>query len=134
MILDISEQTFNDYLSKYLDLYEKVQKKHTDPEKVSVLDDVDFELELTRRDNINVAYILNLLKEFDIDSPSFENDKKFILDTMERSHELKSKIDLIENFIERTIPEIQDKNKIESHFENFIDKEKNIAITRYGEE
>jgi type I restriction enzyme R subunit len=126
--LDISEQTFNDYLSKYLDLYE-IHKRNTDPEKVSVLDDVDFEVELTRRDNINVAYIINLLKELDINSTSFEKDKKFILDTMERSHDLKSKIDLIENFIERTIPEIQDKNKIESQFENYIDKEKNKAVT-----
>ena len=48
---------------------------------------------------------------------------------MERSHELKSKIDLIENFIEHTIPEIQDKNKIEGHFEKYIDNEKNMAVT-----
>ena len=57
-----------------LDLYEKYKKEH-DPEKVSVLDDVDFEVELTRRDNINVAYILNLLKELDIDSPSLKKIK-----------------------------------------------------------
>lgn len=131
--LNISEQTFKDYKSKYLDLYEKY-KKDTDPEKVSVLDDVDFEVELVRRDNINVAYILNLLKELDINSPSFEKDKEFILDTMAGSHELRSKIDLIEKFIERTIPEIEDKNEIENNFENFIDKEKNIAVTNLVEE
>lgn len=125
--LNIAEQTFNDYLSKYLDIYENYQQT-TAPEKVSVLDDVDFEVELVRRDNINVSYILNLLKELDINSPSFEKDKEFILDTMERSHELRSKIDLIQKFIERTIPEIEDKNKIECHFENFIDKEKKEAV------
>lgn len=125
--LHISEQTFNDYLSKYLDIYEK-NKRDTTPEKVSVLDDVDFEVELVRRDDINVSYVLNLLKELDIDSPTFDKDKEFILDTMERSHELHSKIDLIERFIEHTIPQIQDKDKIECHFENYIDKEKKKAV------
>ena len=131
--LHISEQNFNDYLSKYLDIYEKY-KESTAPEKVSVLDDVDFEVELVRRDNINVSYILNLIKELDIDSPSFEKDKEFILDTMERSHELRSKIDLIQQFIERTIPQIEDKDKIESHFENYIDKEKKNAVNNLVEE
>ena len=131
--LHISEQAFNDYLSKYLDIYEKY-KQNTSPEKVSVLDDVDFEVELVRRDNINVSYILNLIKELDIDSPSFEKDKEFILDTMERSHDLRSKIDLIEQFIERTIPQIEDKDKIEYHFENYIDKEKKKAVNNLAEE
>jgi type I restriction enzyme R subunit len=131
--LHISEQAFNDYLSKYLDIYEKY-KQDTSPEKVSVLDDVDFEVELVRRDNINVSYILTLIKELDIDSPSFEKDKEFILDTMERSHDLRSKIDLIEQFIERTIPQIEDKDKIESHFENYIDKEKKKAVNNLLEE
>ena len=101
---------------------------------MSVLDDVDFEVELVRRDNINVSYILSLIKELDIDSPSFEKDKEFILDTMERSHELRSKIDLIQQFIERTIPQIEDKDKIEYHFENYIDKEKKKAVNNLAEE
>jgi len=126
--LNIPEQKFNDFQSKYLDLYEKM-KGSGGPEKVSVLDDVDFELELIRRDNINVAYILSLLKELDYDSPSFNQDKKFIKDTMERTHELRSKIGLIDKFIEQNIPEIEDKNEIEYHFEEFIDREKNEAIT-----
>ncbi len=130
--LFITEQAFNDYLSKYLDIYEKY-KQNTAPEKVSVLDDVDFEVELVRRDNINVSYILNLIKELDIDSPSFEKDREFILDTMERSHELRSKIDLIQQFIEHNIPQIEDKDRIEYHFENYIDQEKKKAVDNLAE-
>lgn len=53
----VSEQEFEDYKSKYLDLYEEV--KHDDrKEKVSILEDVDFELELIHRDEINVTYII----------------------------------------------------------------------------
>ena len=42
----MSEQEFEDFKSKYLDIYEKV-KGSVDKEKVSILEDVDFELELS---------------------------------------------------------------------------------------
>ena len=58
--LEMSEEEFFDYRSKYLDIYIKV-KSNTDKEEVSALDDIDFELELMHRDVINVAYILELL-------------------------------------------------------------------------
>ena len=41
--LAMSEQLFEDYKSKYLDLYDKVKSNHQ-VEKVSILEDVDFEL------------------------------------------------------------------------------------------
>ena len=58
--LSMTEQQFEDYKSKYLDLYDKVKSDH-EKEKVQILDDVDFELELIHRDEINVAYIIHLL-------------------------------------------------------------------------
>ena len=58
----IDEQEFEDYKSKYLDLYEKV-KRDTEKQKTSILDDIDFELEKIHRDKINVAYILKLLSQ-----------------------------------------------------------------------
>lgn len=130
--LGIEEQTFEDYKSKYLDIYEKHRIKS--PEKVSILDDIDFEVELIRRDDINVAYILTLLKELDHTSVSFEKDREFILKTMQKTHELRSKIDLIEQFIDSNIPEIDDRSKIEEHFETYIDHEKAKAITQLSEE
>jgi len=58
--LSMEEQNFEDYKSKYLDLYDKSRSAHQ-KEKVSILQDIDFELELIHRDEINVAYILKLL-------------------------------------------------------------------------
>ena len=55
--LEMTEQQFEDYKSKYLDLYDKVKRGH-EKEKVSILEDVDFELELIHRDEINVTYII----------------------------------------------------------------------------
>jgi type I restriction enzyme R subunit len=58
--LKMNEQLFEDFKSKYLDLYDKVKSNHQ-KEKVSILEDVDFELELIHRDEINVSYIIQLL-------------------------------------------------------------------------
>jgi type I restriction enzyme R subunit len=58
--LPMNEQSFEDYKSKYLDIYDKVRSDHK-VEKASILNDVDFELELIHRDEINVAYILKLI-------------------------------------------------------------------------
>jgi type I restriction enzyme R subunit len=124
--LDIEEQTFEDFKSKYLDIYEDVARESRD--KTSVLDDIDFEIELIRRDDINVTYILTLLKELDYSSPSFDKDKKFIMDSMEKSPELRSKMELIEIFIQENIPEISNRETIESEFEDFIEREKNMAV------
>ena len=62
--IPLTEQELSDYQSKYLDIYEKV-KGNTDKEKVSILDDIDFEIELMRTDKINVMYIIALLKDLD---------------------------------------------------------------------
>ena len=56
----MSEQEFEDYKSKYLDLHDKAKSSH-EADKVSILEDVDFELELIHRDEINVSYIIQLL-------------------------------------------------------------------------
>jgi type I restriction enzyme R subunit len=50
--LDLSDQEFEDYKSKYYDLY---IKPPAPGQKVSVLDDVDFCIELIESDHINVA-------------------------------------------------------------------------------
>lgn len=60
--LNLDGQVFEDFKSKYLDLHDKVKRERT-KDKVSVLEEVDFELVLMHRDEINVAYILNLLRE-----------------------------------------------------------------------
>ena len=62
--LMMSEQEYQDYKSKYLMLY---SKQKTDREVVSVLNDVDFCIELMESDRINVAYIMNLIRNIHFD-------------------------------------------------------------------
>jgi type I restriction enzyme R subunit len=70
---DIDEQTFECYKSKYLDIYNSIRLKK---EKVSILDDVDFELELLKKDEINLDYILALLANLKGKDEKFVNSQK----------------------------------------------------------
>ena len=87
-VLSIDPQAFRDYRSKYLDLYDKVRGEKA-KEKVSILDDLDFEIELISRDKINVSYIINLLRNI-ADKPPAEQAKarKAISDTLDTEAQL----------------------------------------------
>ncbi|WP_154223567.1 type I restriction endonuclease subunit R [Marinicella rhabdoformis] len=131
--LPIEEQTFEDYKSKYLDLYDKTRKLN-EPDKVSILDDIDFELELIHRDEINVTYIVNLLKGLK-EAPEKEQDahKAKIIDAMMGELELRSKRELIEKFINKHLPLISDANAVPDAFEAFWEAEKQRAIQVFSE-
>ncbi|NVP17325.1 type I restriction endonuclease subunit R [Candidatus Gracilibacteria bacterium] len=119
--LEIDEQTFEDYKSKYLDIYRKV-KIDNEKNKVSILDDVDFELELLATDIINVDYILKLLGNI-LDS-SDENYKlklkEQVLRTVSSDPKMMSKRDLIERFIEENLGNIKDSSNLSNEFDKFM--------------
>jgi type I restriction enzyme R subunit len=127
--LQIPEQDFEDYKSKYLDLHDKV-KTSTQKEKISILEDVDFELALIHRDEINVAYILALLVKLKT-SIQAEQDKKRreITELLEGQVQLRSKRRLIEKFINENIPNITDTDQVENEFEEFWNIEREKALS-----
>tara|TARA_R110002111_G_scaffold171599_1_gene237112 strand:+ start:60 stop:1055 length:996 start_codon:yes stop_codon:yes gene_type:complete len=132
--LDIDAQTFEDYKSKYLDLYDMV-KNDREKHKTSILDDIDFELELIHRDEINVAYILKLLSKLKSAKSADANaQKKAIIDMLSGDIELRSKRELIEKFIEENLPHIDDVDNIQDEFERFWQDEKIIALSNLCEE
>ncbi len=117
--LSMSEQDFEDYKSKYLDLYDKV-KSATNKEKVSILEDIDFELELIHRDEINVRYILQLLVNYNaVSDDEKAKIKKQIEDLMAGDLNLRSKRELIIEFIESNLPDIPDSDRITDEFDVF---------------
>ncbi|MGG6230953.1 type I restriction endonuclease subunit R [Tenacibaculum sp. SDUM215027] len=133
--LSINEQTFEDYKSKYLDLRDKVKRENA-KEKVSILNDIDFELELIHRDEINVTYILKLLAKLKDSVTSDEQEKvrKNIIDTISSDTKLRSKRELIEKFINEHIPIIEDSEDIPDEFVQFMTAEKLQAIKSLSEE
>ncbi|PQJ27446.1 type I restriction endonuclease subunit R [Rubritalea profundi] len=126
--LGIDAQDYADFKSAYLDLYNKV-KTDTEKEKVSILDDVDFELELIHRDVINVQYILQLLAQlYDADDAEQKAIKKRILDALAGDPELRTKKELIEKFIETTLPTITNAAEIPECFEEYWEQERRKAF------
>jgi type I restriction enzyme R subunit len=132
--LDMDEQLFEDYKSKYLDLYDKVKGNHT-KEKVSILEDVDFELELIHRDEINVTYILKLLAALKNADPTEKTKKqKEIIDLLTGEANLRSKRELIERFILENLPAIEDTDDLPDQFEKYWNEEQIKAFKQLVQE
>lgn len=130
----IDDQTFENYKGKYLDIYDKV-RRNNQKEKVSILDDIDFELELTRRDEVNVSYILRLIASLVGADENKQNEiKKSIADTIAGSPELRSKRELIERFINGSLPHIQSSSEVEHEFSEFVSEEQIKAFQKLCEE
>ena len=129
----MTEQEFNDFKSVYLDIYEEFKPQNDGG--VSVLDDIDFELELLRNDTINVDYIVHLIADLDLNSPSFELDRARILKLMKETEHFRSKIDLIERFIDETLGNIDTKQtNVFEAFDNFMRVERKAAFCNIIEE
>ena len=132
--LPMTEQEFADYTSKYLDLREKA-KSHTAKQKASILEDIDFELELIHRDEINVAYILKLLARLKVSTQQdAAEQKKKILALLTGDVELRSKRELIEQFINDNLPHIADADNIPDDFDRYWQEQKVLALERLCQE
>ena len=124
--IGIDEQVFADYKSKYLDLYDSsINSK----EKDSILNDVDFEIELIRKDKITVDYILNLISNIMSSNKKLvDKKKKQIYDLINSEITLRSKRELIEKFIDQRLEGLKDEEELIEAFDKFWAEEKSIAF------
>ena len=126
--LDIDEQTFVDYKSKYLDLYDSTLNKK---ENVSVLNNIDFEIELIRRDKITVDYILNLIASLiNSNEKLVKKKRKQISDLINSEITLRSKRELIEKFIDQRLEGLKDEDELIEAFDSFWADEKRKAFDK----
>lgn len=80
----MSEQTYEDFKSKYYLIYDQVKKQEKN--NVSILNDIDFAIELMETDKINVAYIMNLIRSIEFgDREQREKDINHILSELDRA-------------------------------------------------
>jgi type I restriction enzyme, R subunit len=138
--LKMTEQLFEDFKSKYLDLYDKVKSDHQ-KEKVSILEDVDFELELIHRDEINVNYIIQLLiklKQSLLNATTPKEKKEQIIkeiqNLLQTEVELRSKRELIERFIQENLPVIADTDEVATEFDKYWSEEQQKAFNQLVKE
>lgn len=131
--LGISEQEFYDYQSKYLDIYE--EKKNYEKEAESILDQIDFEIELIVRDVINFDYIIQLIAGLKNITSDAVREKKTeeILKLFDRSVELRKKKDLIKKFIEENLPKVAEGGDVEKAFADFWTSERSEKLKAIAE-
>ncbi|NBP70470.1 MAG: type I restriction endonuclease subunit R, partial [Cytophagia bacterium] len=132
--LGIDEETFIDFQTKYIDLYAKVKRENA-KQKTSILNDIDFEVELIHRDIINVAYIIKLLAKLKQAKQSEkEKQRKAIMDLLGSDIQLRSKRELIEKFIDENLPKIEDADRIQEEFEQYWQDQKVLALAKLCDE
>ncbi len=130
--LNMSDQEYQDYKSKYLLLY----RNHTNGrEVVSVLNDVDFCIEIMESDRINVAYIMNLIHNINFKSKEFINrDIEHILNELNRSDNmhLHKKIDILRAFLEEAVSGFDGSEDIDAEYNEFENKCKFAEIEEFA--
>lgn len=130
--LMMTEQEYEDYKSKYFALYHKHKQSVT---KESVLDDVDFAIELMESDRINVAYIMNLIRNIDLFNLTRKKKQiDFIRGELDRANniQLHKKIDLLQAFLDRLESglNIQD---IDEEYETFETEQRRRDIEEFAQ-
>lgn len=132
---ELSEQMFQDFKSKYYRIYDQV--KQGESTKTSILNDIDFCLELMHTDRINVAYILKLLKDLDLRTKeSREKGVQNLLNLLNRADhpELRSKVALIKSFLEFVVPTLTDQDDVGTTFDEYEKEEALKSIQAFAQE
>jgi len=95
----ISERDLQDYLGRYQDLRDEWKRRRENEESTDIIDDIVFEIELIKQIEINIDYILMLVKKY---HDTHCEDKEVLITirkAVDASPELRSKKQLIEAFI-----------------------------------
>lgn len=119
----LAARDVQDYHSIYLDLYNKYRNQNKKDQE-DVNDDIVFEMELIKQIEINIDYILMLLHKY---QESHFKDKEIVVTitkSIDSSMELRSKKDLIEQFISALTPT----TRIDDDWQTFIQQKKKAEL------
>ena len=118
----LAPRDMQDYQSRYLDLYHEMRPPKPDKEVIN--DDIVFEMELIRQVEINIDYILMLVAKY---HDSNCEDKEILVDirkAVDSSMQLRSKKDLIENFIAT----VNTATKVDDDWIKFVTEQKKTDL------
>lgn len=138
--IGIDHQEYEDYLGQYKEIYRQVQlrkqqREENAGEKASILEDIDFSIELMRNDVINVDYILDLLARINLkDKRAQQEDTdeiRKLLDKADDEH-LRLKSDLIREFLDDVIPTLSADADIREMYYRFEERKKREEIKSFA--
>lgn len=130
--LDMTEQEYEDYKSKYRMLYAQMRQKR---DVVSVLADVDFCIELMESDRINVAYIMNLIRNIHFDDKAKKNyDIRHIKEELSRTDNprLLRKVEILQAFLDKVVIHLNSADEIDAAYNEFENREKQREIEEFA--
>ncbi|MBQ7987236.1 MAG: type I restriction endonuclease subunit R, partial [Bacteroidaceae bacterium] len=128
----IPEMDYQDYKGWYMTIYEKLRNEKPDKDRENINDDLVFEIELVRHDQINIHYILALVQKY---HDSNCTDREIIVQIrkqMDASPDMRDKRELIEHFIEQMTPEKG--GDVGEQWEQYIAHEKQRELAAIIEE
>ena len=120
----ITERDLQDYLGRYQDLRDEWTRKRDAGESTDIIDDVVFEIELIKQIEINIDYILMLVKKY---HDTHCEDKEVLITikkAIDASPELRSKKQLIETFIAG----INEEDDVMSGWHDYVVKQREEEI------
>ena len=115
----LTDRDIQDYHSLYIDLYNEF-RKGKDDEKENINDDLVFEMELIKQIEINIDYIIELIKKYHLDHTKNKEILADINRAIESSVELRNKKDLIEQFIQN----LDISSSVDGDWIEFVEKKK----------
>ena len=125
----LTERDVQDYHSMYINLYQEFRNANAgDAENVN--DDIVFEMELIKQVEINIDYILELIRKY---FATHQKDKEILISinkAIDSSVELRNKKDLIQKFIQAFTPG----GHVDDNWHEFVEKKKAEELNRIIEE
>lgn len=119
----LTERELQNYQSVYIDIYNEWPKSDNEAENIN--DDVVFEMELIRQIEVNIDYILLLVKKY---HDSNCQDKEIVGDisrAIDSAIELRSKKDLILSFINYSKP-----GDVYQQWREYVDEQREVELEK----
>ena len=121
----LSERDVQDYHGMYIDLYNEFRRT-TKGDSENVNDDIVFEMELIKQVEINIDYILQLIRQY---HDSHLENKEIVVQigrAIDSSMELRNKKELIEQFI----ASLSTSTQIDDDWQRFVDEKRQEELDR----
>lgn len=119
----LAARDLQDYQSRYIDLYDKYRRKDAG-DKENINDDIVFEIELIKQVEVNIDYILMLVEKYHDGNCEDKEILSTIRKAVDASIQLRSKKELIEQFISRVSVE----SSVQSDWRRYVSEQEKVDL------
>ena len=126
----ISEFDRQDYTTWYNNIHEEI-RNHPKGDKESIEDDLVFEMELVKQIQINIPYILQLVREYHEKNCQDKTIIAKIQKAIDSSPDLRDKKKLIMDFIDKMTPssESQGKDDVTDVWDKYVEQQRDAELS-----